>query len=116
MRTVLKNLSLLTALLLIVYLTANYAGDAKNRVLAMLDIPGSSVKGASTERAQELSEKFQSDIGTQLGILQEQALNVTLGDAITVLSRLQRIPQDIEAIKSYTEVQINNVVQSRKSN
>ena len=113
MRSVLKNLSLLTALLVIVYLTANYAGDAKSRVFAMLNIPGSSVKGASTERAQEISEKFQSDIGAQLGVLQEQALNITLGDAITVISRLQKVPQDFHAIQEYTSNQIENFTQKK---
>jgi hypothetical protein len=113
MRSVLKNLSLLTALLVIVYLVANYAGDAKNRIFAMFDIPGSSVKGASTERAQEISEKFKSDIGMQLGVLQEQALNFTLGDAITVVSRLQRVPEDFHSIQEYTTNQIENFTQKK---
>lgn len=108
MRTVLKNLSLLTALVVIVYLVANYSETVKSQVLHMLNISGSSVKGASTERAEEISEKFKSDIGMQLGILQEQALNVTLGDAITVISRLQKIPQDFHSITEYTSNQIEN--------
>jgi hypothetical protein len=113
MRSVLKNLSLLTALLVIVYLVANYAGDAKSRIFAMMDIPGSSVKGTSTQRAQEISEKFKSDIGMQFGVLQEQALNFTLGDAITVVSRLHRVPEDFHSIQEYTTNQIQNFTQKK---
>lgn len=113
MRTALKNLSLLIALVAIVYLIANYSEPVKNQVLSLLNLSTSSVKGASTERAQEITEKFQSDIGTQLGVLQEEALNFTLGDAITVVSRLQKIPEDFHSIQEYTSQRIENFTQKK---
>lgn len=113
MRSVLKNVSLLAALVVVVYLVANYAGSAKTRIFSMLDIPGSSVKGASTEKAEEISEKFKSDIGEQVSLLQKQALNVTLGDAITVVSRLQKIPQDFQTLQEYTTTQLENFTRKK---
>lgn len=80
----------------------------------MLQIPGSSVKGASTERAEELSEKFKSDLSNQFVILQEQVLNLTLGDVINGLVRLQKIPQDFHSLQEFTKEQLNDMVKSRK--
>lgn len=114
MRTALKNVSLLIALVVVVYLIGNYSGVAKSQVMGFFNIAGSSVKGASTQKAEEVSEELKSDIATQLGILQEHALNVTLGDVMTTLSRLQQIPQDFQTLKTYTEEQVNNMIESRR--
>lgn len=113
-KTFLKNISLLIALVVVVYLVANYSGSLRNQVLALLQIPGSSVKGASTERAQELSDKFKSDLRDQFVLLQEQAINLTLGDVINGLSRLQKIPQDIHSLQTFTKEQMDNMVKSKK--
>lgn len=109
--SLIKNISLIIALVVVVYLIANYSGMVKDQIFQMLNIPGSSVKGASTERAQEISTKFQSDLGTQFGVLQEQALHVTLSDAIDTVARLQRVPRDFQAIQEYTTNKIENFIQ-----
>lgn len=111
MRSALKNISLLAALVIIVYLVSSHAGQVKSVLFSLFNLPDESVMGASTIRAQEVSEKFKSDINGQLGILQEQALNFTLGDAITVVGRLQKIPQDFHSIQEYTSQQIENFIQ-----
>ncbi len=110
----LKNISLLIALVVVVYLVANYGGSFKNQAMALLNIPGSSVKGASTERAQEISDKFKSDLGSQVDIITSQVLNLKVSDAIDGFSRLQKIPKDIKSIEDYTTEQINNFSKKKK--
>lgn len=113
-RTFFKNISLVVALVVVVYLVANYSGLVQTTLLQLLNIPGSSVKGASTQRAQELSEKFKSDLRDQFAILQEQALNLTLGDAINGIYRLQKIPKDIHTLQEFTKEQIDDMLKSKK--
>ena len=114
MRSALKNLSLLIALVGVVYLIANYGGSVKNRIFDTFNIPGSSVKGASTQKAEEVSKTLKEDLGEQFEIVKEQALKFSLGDAFTTVSRLQKIPQDFQSIKEYTQEQINHVIKSRQ--
>ncbi|MBI3887471.1 hypothetical protein HY310_00190 [Candidatus Microgenomates bacterium] len=113
-RTVLKNISLLLALVAIVYFVANYTGLAKNTILSLLNVPGTEVKGASTKRAEEISDKLGSDIGNLLEQTKIQALQFTLGDAITGLSHLQKVPQDIHSMQEFTTKQIDSVLKSRQ--
>lgn len=110
-----KNISLIIALLVVVYFISHYAGGLKSEILKFFNIPGSSVQGTSTKRAQEISEKIQSDIGDQIDIAREQFLNVTLGDVINDLSRLQKIQHDFNSLKDYTEEKVNNVLKSEPS-
>jgi|SRR6185369_11509215 len=113
MKSVLKNVSVLGALVFVVYIVANYAGSAQTRLLSLMNLPETSVKGISTDRAQDIGDKFKSDVESQLNILEEQALNFTLGDAITTVSRLQRIPQDFHSIQEYTSQQIENFTKKK---
>lgn len=110
----LKNIALVIALVVVVFFAANYGGSLKNQVLATFNIPGSSVKGASTERAQEISEKFKSDLGSEFDIITEQVLNLKISDAIDGISRLQKIPRDFQSVKEYTQEQISHFSKKKK--
>lgn len=98
----------------IVFFIANYAEFGKSQVLALLHIPGSSVQGASTQRAQEISQQFSSDIGKQVESVKEQAMEIKIGDIIGFFARLQKIPQDIGTMESVVREHIVNVLESRK--
>src|SRR5437773_2136041 len=112
--TFFKNISLVLALLVVVFLVANYTGPIKNQIMDMLHIPGSSVKGASTQRAQEISQKITNDMSAQFGILQEQVLSLKVSDAVNLLSRLQKIPKDAHSVEEFTKKQVDNVLKSKK--
>ena len=114
MRAFLKNIFLILALVAIVYFVSHYGGFAQSQLFKMFNIPGSSVAGASTKRAEEISGKISSDINDQLEILKKQALNLTLGDAINGLSRLQKVQKDFNSLKDYTEKKANDVLESRQ--
>ena len=109
----LKNVSLLIALVVVVYLVANYGGSLKNQAMAILHIPGSSVMGSSTQRAQEISDKFKSDLGSEVAIVTEQVLNLKVSDAINGFSRLQKIPRDVHSIQTYIKEQTDIVLKSK---
>ncbi len=113
MKTVLKNLSVFAALVFVVYLVANYEESALSRILTLLHLPQTSVKGIATEKAHDISNKFTSDLSSQFVDLEEQALNFTLGDAITELSRLQKIPRDFQSLRDYTSSQITNFTKKK---
>ncbi len=80
----------------------------------MMNVPGADVKGASTKRAEEISGKLSSDIGNLLEQTKIQALDLTLGDAISGLSHLQKVPQDVHSMQEFTTEQIDSVLKSRK--
>jgi len=113
MKTALKNISVFAALVFVVYLVANYEESAFSRILTLLHLPQTSVKGISTERAHDISDKFTSDISSQLADLEDQALNFTLGDAITELSRVQKIPRDFQSIETFTTQQIDGFMKRK---
>ena len=106
----LKNISIIIAIIAVVYIVANYSGLVKSTVMQLLNIPGSSVAGVSTKRAEEISGKISSDVQGQFGIAQEKVLSLTLSDAINSLSRLKKIQQDFNSIKDYSEEQIRNLM------
>lgn len=112
-RAILKNIFLLLVIVFIVYFFAQHAGAAQNQLFSFLNIPGSSVKGASTEKAQEVTGKLGSDVGNGLEQIKQQALQVSLGDALSGLSRLQKIPQDFHTVQEFVKGQVNHVIQSR---
>ncbi len=110
----LKNFVLIIALIAVVYIIGNYNGLAREQLFAVLKIPESSVKGASTERAQEISDQFKSDLTKQTLVLEGQILNLRVSDAISILSRVQKIPQDIHSIQEYINDQAGSVLKSKK--
>jgi hypothetical protein len=98
----------------IVYFVANYAENGKNQLLFLLNIPGSSVKGASTDRAHEISQDFATDIGKQVESAKTQAMEIKIGDIVGFFARLQKIPHDMGAMESYVKEQTGNMLESRK--
>ena len=110
----LKNISLLIALVVVVYLVGNYKGLVQGTVMQALNIPGSSVQGMSTQKGQEISQKIGGDVITQLDIMQGQVLNLKVSDAVNLISRLQKIPKDVQSVQAFTKEQISEFMQSKK--
>ena len=113
-RAILKNISLIIALIVVVYLVGNNVGMVKSTIMQAMNIPGSSVQGISTSKAQGISEKLKSDIGQQAEVAKDYLMNLTLGDAVEVVSRLQKIPQDFNSIKEYSQAKLEDMVKSKK--
>ena len=111
---VLRNLIMIIIIVGVVFMFSNYAEPVKNMVFGMLNIPNSSVLGASSQRAEEFSQKVGSDIGGHLENLQKQALNIKMGDIVNTLSRAQKIPQDLNTAREFIKEQADNVLQSTK--
>lgn len=100
--------------MVVVYLVGQYGELAKNQVFAILHLPDSSVKGASTERAKEITGNIQTDINNQVGSLEKQAMNLRVSDAINFFSRVGKIPQDISSVQQYISGQVGSVLKSKK--
>lgn len=94
---VLKNIILLIVLVGVVLLVSHFAEPVKTMALGMVNMQDTSVLGASSERAKEITGKVGSDLGKQFEAAKQQMLNVKVGEIVSTLSRAQRIPQDIQA-------------------
>lgn len=105
MLTVLKNIVGVVLLVGVVYIVSNYFGLVQETV---------GVKGASTEKAEEISEEIQSDINKEAEKAADNASNVTVGEIITFFGRFQKIPEDINNAKEYGQAQIDSVLKSRE--
>lgn len=114
MRTFVKNILLIVALVLIVYFVSRYSGFIKSEAMKLFNIPGSSVQGVSTKKAEEISGKISSDVSKQLEIAQKQILDLTLSDVINSVSRVQKIKNDFDSLKDYTEDKVNDMLKSKK--
>lgn len=94
------------------YLLVTYAGMAKDVFDSFL--PGGSVKGTSTRKAEKISSKINADIEAQMESAQEQLLNIRIGDVVDGFSRLQKIPRDVESVKEYGREQVENILPHKK--
>jgi hypothetical protein len=111
--SVLRNVFLIVLVVGVVYMFANYAEPVKTMVFSMLHIPSSSVLGASSSRAEDFSKKVGADIGVQANNLEKQALNIKVGDIVSVLGRAQKIPQDIQAAGDFIKQQVDTVTKKK---
>ena len=103
MRNGFRNLIAIVALIAVVYIVSNYTGVIQQQV---------GVKGISTDRAQDISSNISSDIGREIDAAQQKALQVNLGDVMNGLSRFQKIPRDINAMKQYLQEQYDQLTSS----
>jgi TolA-binding protein len=106
MKTVLRNIIALVVLGTIVYYVTNYASMLQQQV---------GVKGASTSRARNIAGQVSNDAGSMIGTAEKQLMQMKISDIVNGLSRFQRVPQDINSIKSFAQDQVNNMLQSRNS-
>lgn len=81
---------------------------------ALPTVPEETVEGIHTKRAEKISGQIAEDIGDSTEKVQKDFLEVTIGDIFTSVSRLQRIPGDIQAGKEAVQDQVTNVLESRK--
>jgi hypothetical protein len=105
MKTVLRNIIAIVVLAAIVYFATNYVG--------LLQQVG--VKGASTSRAKDIAGKVSNDAGSAIGTAENQLMQMKVSDIVNTLSRFQRVPQDINSIRSFAQDQVNNMLQSKNS-
>lgn len=104
MITVLRNIIAVLMLCAVIYLVSNYYGVAQETV---------GVKGVSTDKAQEIQEDIQSDLSKQADAAAENANALTVGEIIEFFGRFQKIPEDINNAREYTEEQINNFTNNK---
>lgn len=71
------------------------------------------VKGASTERANEISSRIGSDIQDQVDATKQQILDMKISDIIDGASKLSKISQDIKNGQKYLKEQVDNVLKSK---
>lgn len=89
----------------IAYFVYNYYGTAQSAV---------GVKGASTEKAQEITESVKSDLDQQADKAAESASQVTVGEIVGFFARFQKIPEDISNVRQYLESQTENLMNREK--
>ena len=115
MKRLIRHLLSFAIIIGMVYFALNYSGPVKDKFLTLLHFSNSSVKGASTKRAEAISGQIKNDINTQLDSVKNQALNIKVSDLMNTFSRLQKIPRDINGLQSYLRDQINTLTKSKKA-
>lgn len=90
---------------------SRYAEPVKNNLFATFNLQ-SDVLGASSNRAEEITDKIGSDVLGHITNIQKQALEITLGDVVETVSRVQ-IPNDIQFVhEEFIKEQADHVLQS----
>jgi hypothetical protein len=102
---VLRSVIAIVVLIAVVYFVSQYAGVFQEKI---------GVKGANTSRAQEIGGQLTSDVGQQVGAVQNQAMHVSLSDVMNYLSRFQKIPNDINNAKDYVGQQYVNLTSKKE--
>lgn len=105
MISILRNIIGVLLLCAIAYFVYNYYGTAQSAV---------GVKGASTEKAQEITENVKSDLDKQADQAAESASQVTVGEIVGFFGRFQKIPEDISNTRQYLEGQAENLINREK--
>ncbi len=90
---------------------SRYAEPVKNNLFATFNLQ-SDVLGASSNRAEEITDKIGSDVLGHIANIQKQALEITLGDVVETVSRVQKIPNDIQFVHEFIKEQADHVLQS----
>jgi len=105
MKNIFRNLIAFIVLFGLIYFVTNNYGTAQQLV---------GVKGASTQKAQEVTKAINSDINKQVDATIKKTEDVKVSDIIQGLSRFQKIPKDINNIKEYVTEQVNNFTKKKK--
>lgn len=105
MQTLLRNIIGVLLICAVIYLVSNHYGTAQEMA---------GVKGASTDKAQEISEDIQSDLVKQAETVAENTNNLTVGEIVGFFTRFQKIPEDIGNAQEYLQGQADNVLKSRE--
>lgn len=113
---VLRNIFLIAMLVGVVLTITYYAEPVEKMALGVFSLEEDKVLGASSERAKEITDKVGADVAGHVAALQQQALEITLGDVFSTLLRAQQIPQDIQSVHEFVKEQANNVLQSGDKN
>lgn len=106
MLTVLKNILGVLFIVGLIFLVTNYSGFIKEQI---------GVKGASTDRAKEVSGKIGDDLSGNIDSVMKQVLEVKVSDLVNGFSRAQKIPQDFKKSEQYVRKQIDNMVKSKNN-
>jgi len=110
--------SIVAVLLLvgIVFGATQYAGFINDQATTFFHQSSGSVKGAKTDKAHEITDKFGSDLEDQVEEVKKQAMNVKIGEVISTFSRIQKIPQDIKSFGVYVKDQAEDMLKSKVGN
>lgn len=106
MLKIFRSLLAIVVLAGIVYFVTNYAGQFQQQV---------GVKGASTKRAQGITNNITNDVSSQVNNAKDQAMKINLAGVLNYLSRFKKISQDANTIKNYAQSQINDVLKSNQN-
>jgi hypothetical protein len=91
-----------------------FSSNLRETVFGFAEKQSKNVLGASTKRAQEVTSQIGSDIGAGFTVAENQVLNMKVSDALHLLNRFQRIPQDFQSMQKYVQEQANNVLKLKK--
>ena len=115
MKRLIRHILSFAVIIGIVYFVVNYSGPVKDKFLTLLHLSSNSVKGASTKRAETISGQIKSDVNNQIDSIKNQALNVKVSDLMNTVSRLQKIPHDINSVENYFKDQLTNLTKTKKA-
>lgn len=86
----------------------------RNPIISSIKVPSADVKGINTERAQKITHEITSDIGDGVDGAKKQVLDTKVSDIISIVSRVQKIPQDVHNIQEYVMDQVGSVLKLGK--
>lgn len=82
------------------------------------EVPLANVLGVRTKRAASISGEIVSDFKDGGEAAKKQIMNMKVSEIIssvvTVASRVQKIPKDVQSVEKYVNEQVGNVVKSKK--
>ena len=103
--TVLRTIMGVVLLVGVGYFVTNYSSLVKEQA---------GVKGAHTERAEEITTEIGSDLNQHVDAARDQAMKITVQDVVDFFGRFQKIPEDVTNAQQYVEDQFGNVLKARE--
>lgn len=86
----------------LVFAVVTYSGMVKQAV---------GVKGVSTQiKAENVTKEITNDINKEIQSTASKAGEIKVSEIISVVQRLQQVPQDIAGVRSYIEEQLRIVI------
>jgi hypothetical protein len=101
MMTVLRTIIGVVLIVAIGYFITNYSGMLQQQI---------GVKGASTDKAHEVSKQISNDVGQEVDAAKDKAMDVKVKDVVGFFNRFQKIPEDVNSARNYVQEQIDNVI------
>ncbi len=113
-KIVIRNIFVISIIFLIVFLVSANEEYIRRKAISLLGDGTSQVRGASTEKGEEVSGKISSDIGDQMSLIKDDLLDIRIGDIMDGLSRARKISHDLSQVSIYIRDKVDGVLQSDK--